>query len=85
LQNAQSRAKGGGVHVKARMYGGGEVIPWTVEGEDGVVVVGGKAELEREGWREASKIIGPQMKHVQVEGEWAALLSNAESDTVSLR
>ncbi|KAK7006048.1 hypothetical protein R3P38DRAFT_1728169 [Favolaschia claudopus] len=66
LQSAQSRVKGGGVHVQAslhlaKMYGGVEAIPLIQkvegEGEDGVVVVGGKAEREEEGWREASKII----------------------------
>ncbi|KAK6972111.1 PlsC domain-containing protein [Favolaschia claudopus] len=101
MQSAQSRVKGGGVRVKAslhlaRMYGGVEAIPRKVEGEgEGVVVVvAGEAEREEEGWREASEVIAfltkrgakiPQMKHVQVEGEWAALSSDAESDAVSPR
>ncbi|KAJ6507374.1 hypothetical protein C8R47DRAFT_1037202 [Mycena vitilis] len=75
MQSTQSRARGG-MRVKAsphlaRLYGGIEVA----EGQ------------EEEGWREASEVIAfltkrgakiPHMKHVQIEGEWAALSSDAE-------
>ncbi|KAK7006040.1 hypothetical protein R3P38DRAFT_3041116 [Favolaschia claudopus] len=64
--------------ARTRMYGGDEVIPRMMEGEDG--------REQEEGWREASELIEfvakrgakiPQMKHVQIEGEWAALSSDA--------
>jgi hypothetical protein len=61
------------------------------EGEGNVE---GEGEGEGEGWREAGEVIAfltkrgakiPQMRHVQVEGEWAALSSDAESDALSPR
>ncbi|KAJ7162194.1 hypothetical protein C8R46DRAFT_1000160 [Mycena filopes] len=85
LQSAQSRLRGGmrvkaSVHL-ARLYGGVEV-PAVVPGQEN----GGE---EEEGWREAGEVIAfllkrgakiPQMRHVQIEGEWAALTSDAEGD-----
>ncbi|KAJ6625367.1 glycerol-3-phosphate-acyltransferase [Mycena sp. CBHHK59/15] len=81
VQSSQSRARGG-MRVKAslhlaRLYGGVEV---------------GSNAKEGEGWREASEVIAfltargakiPLMRHVQVEGEWAALPSDAEGDVRS--
>ncbi|KAJ7028561.1 hypothetical protein C8F04DRAFT_62710 [Mycena alexandri] len=87
LQSVQSRLRGGmrvkaSVHL-ARLYGGIEIVP-KAEGEDAAA-----AEQDEEGWREASEVLAfltkrgakiPQMRHVQIEGEWAALTSDAEGD-----
>lgn len=93
-QSAQSRGRGGmrvkaSVHL-ARLYGGVEAAAAPkMEGEGN-----GEGEGEGEGWREAGEVIAfltkrgakiPQMRHVQVEGEWAALSSDAESDALSPR
>ncbi|KAJ7090944.1 hypothetical protein B0H15DRAFT_930373 [Mycena belliarum] len=85
----QLRAQGahGGVRVRAsahlaRMYGGVEPAS-KLEGGDGG---------EGEGWREAGEVIAfltqrgariPHMRHVQAEGEWAALSSDVEGDVSS--
>ncbi|KAF8127762.1 glycerol-3-phosphate-acyltransferase [Mycena galopus ATCC 62051] len=95
VQSAQNRIRGGmrvkaSVHL-ARLYGGIEVAPPKPEGEDAALA---GEEQDGEGWREAGEVIAfltkrgakiPQMKHVQVEGEWAALSSDAESDAMSPR
>ncbi|KAJ7797540.1 hypothetical protein B0H14DRAFT_3114323 [Mycena olivaceomarginata] len=95
-QSAQSRGRGGmrvkaSVHL-ARLYGGVEAVATPkMEGEGNGE---GEGEGEGEGWREAGEVIAflmkrgakiPQMRHVQVEGEWAALSSDAESDALSPR
>ncbi|KAF7357901.1 PlsC domain-containing protein [Mycena venus] len=86
------------VHL-ARLYGGIEVpVPSAKkegEGEDAAAAATlVDQEQDGEGWREASEVIAfltkrgakiPQMKHVQIEGEWAALSSDAESDALSPR
>ncbi|KAJ7502446.1 hypothetical protein B0H11DRAFT_2223360 [Mycena galericulata] len=87
VQSTQSQARGGmrvkaSVHL-ARLYGGIDAPVPKIEGE-----VAGSVE-EGEGWREASEIIAflqergakiPLMRHVQIEGEWAALSSDVEGD-----
>ncbi|KAJ6456367.1 hypothetical protein C8R45DRAFT_880637 [Mycena sanguinolenta] len=95
VQSSQNRTRGGmrvkaSVHL-ARLYGGIEVATLKTEGEDASLV---DDDQHEEGWREASEVIAfltergakiPQMKHVQVEGEWAALSSDTESDATSPR
>ncbi|KAJ6538790.1 hypothetical protein DFH09DRAFT_991549 [Mycena vulgaris] len=90
LQSAQSRGRGG-MHVNAslhlaRLYGGIDVPALKVEGAD----AGG--EGEGQGWREASEVLAfltkrgakiPHMRHVQIEGEWAALSSDVEGDAMT--
>jgi hypothetical protein len=94
IRSVQGRDTGG-MRVKAslhlaRLYGGVEVRRTKVEGQDGLLA---DAEEEMEdGWREASEVLAfltqrgakiPLMRHVQVEGEWAALSSDAEDASPS--
>ncbi|KAJ7282606.1 hypothetical protein C8J57DRAFT_1295819 [Mycena rebaudengoi] len=94
IRSVQGRDTGG-MRVKAslhlaRLYGGVEVRRTKVEGQDGLLA---DAEEEVEdGWREASEVLAfltqrgakiPLMRHVQVEGEWAALSSDAEDASPS--
>ncbi|KAJ7782487.1 hypothetical protein DFH07DRAFT_935585 [Mycena maculata] len=89
-QSAQSRAQGGyRVHASlhlAHLYGGVEVVQAPkVEGE------GVAGDASEKGWREVGEVIAflknrgakiPLMKHEQIEGEWAALSSDAEGDAI---
>ncbi|KAJ7467072.1 hypothetical protein FB451DRAFT_1560983 [Mycena latifolia] len=88
VQSAQARARGGmRVHASlhlARLYGGVDAPAPKAEGADAGLM---GADAEGQGWREASEVIAfltkrgakiPLMRHVQVEGEWAALSSDAE-------
>ncbi|KAJ7122064.1 hypothetical protein C8R43DRAFT_1149056 [Mycena crocata] len=92
IQSSQSRNRGG-MHVKAslhlaRLYGDIDApVPKVEEGNAGPVV-----EEEEQGWREASEVISfltkrganiPLMRHVQIEGEWAALSSDVDSDAMT--
>ncbi|KAJ7141153.1 glycerol-3-phosphate-acyltransferase [Mycena epipterygia] len=91
MQSVQGRNRGGmrvnaSVHL-ARLYGGIDAPAPKAEGEDtGLVAEDGQ------GWREASEVIAfltkrgakiPLMRHVQIEGEWAALTSDVDSDVMS--
>ncbi|KAJ7094994.1 hypothetical protein C8R44DRAFT_718292 [Mycena epipterygia] len=92
MQSARSRNHGGmrvnaSVHL-AHLYGGVEVPAPKVEGENAGLV----AE-DGQGWREASEVIAfltkrgakiPLMRYVQIEGEWAALTSDMDSDIMSV-
>jgi hypothetical protein len=75
------------VHL-ARLYGGVDPPAVKVEGADPYTML----EAEGQGWREASEVIAflnkrgakiPLMRHVQIEGEWAALSSDADGDVMS--
>lgn len=94
MQSAHNRTRGGmrvkaSVHL-ARLYGGIEVAAPKAEGEDAMLV--SEEQQDGEGWREASEVIAfltkrgakiPHLSHVQVEGEWAALSSDAEGDLMT--
>ncbi|KAJ6594540.1 hypothetical protein B0H19DRAFT_1095921 [Mycena capillaripes] len=94
MQSAQSRGRGGmrvtaSLHL-ARLYGGIEAPAPKVEGEENAALLG--EEQAGEGWREASEVIAfltkrgakiPHMKHMQIEGEWAALSSDADADVMT--
>ncbi|KAJ7678666.1 glycerol-3-phosphate-acyltransferase [Mycena rosella] len=81
---AQSRLRVRASGHLARLYGGVDA-PIKLEGSEGI-------DEDGQGWREAGEVIAfltkrgakiPLMRHVQIEGEWAALSSDAEGDGAS--